>query len=125
MLGPCRARRDGVARLDHGDTDHVNATTSARAHGATRRKVLVVDDEPSIVDAVATALRYEGYEVEEATTGQRALDAIARFDPDLVVLDIMLPDIDGVEINRRLRQSGSKSAVLFLTARDAIADRVQ
>jgi two-component system OmpR family response regulator len=58
-------------------------------------RILVVDDEPSIVDAVATALRYEGYEVEEATTGREALTAVVRFEPDLVVLDWMLPDVEG------------------------------
>jgi CheY-like chemotaxis protein len=58
------------------------------------RRILVVDDEPSIVDAVATALRYEGFEVEEATTGHQALEALGRTDPDLIVLDWMLPDIE-------------------------------
>jgi len=69
----------------------------------TKQKILVVDDEPSIVDAVATALRYEGYDVEEAGTGRGALTAVATFEPDLVVLDWMLPDIEGIEVGRRLR----------------------
>ena len=73
------------------------ATMTEMAHsGGTR--ILVVDDEPSIVDAVATALRYEGYEVEEATTGREALEAVVRTEPDLVVLDWMLPDIEGIEV---------------------------
>jgi two-component system, OmpR family, response regulator len=88
-------------------------------------KILVVDDEPSIVDAVATALRYEGYEVEEATTGREALGAVARFDPDLVVLDWMLPDVEGIEVGRRLRERGFKTAVLFLTAKDATENKVE
>ena len=71
-------------------------------------KILVVDDEPSIVDAVATALRYEDYAVEEATTGREALSAVARFEPDLVVLDWMLPDIEGIEVGRRLRAQDSR-----------------
>ncbi len=66
-------------------------------------RILVVDDEPSIVDAVATALRYEGYEVDEAWTGREALAAVRRFEPDLIVLDWMLPDLEGIEVGRRLR----------------------
>jgi two-component system OmpR family response regulator len=89
------------------------------------QRVLVVDDEPSIVDAVATAFRYEGYEVEEASTGREALDAAVRFEPDLIVLDWMLPDIEGIEVGRRLRAQGFKAAVLFLTAKDAIENKVE
>jgi two-component system OmpR family response regulator len=88
-------------------------------------RILVVDDEPSIVDAVATALRYEGYEVEEATTGREALTAVVRFEPDLVVLDWMLPDVEGIEVGRRLRERGFKTAVLFLTAKDATGNKVE
>jgi len=83
-----------------------------------------VDDEPSIVDAVATALRYEGFEVDEATTGREALAAVARAEPDLVVLDWMLPDIEGIEVGRRLREQGFKTAILFLTAKDAVENKV-
>src|SRR5205823_4629115 len=90
-----------------------------------KHRILVVDDEPSIVDAVATALRYEGYEVEEAGTGQQALNAVASFEPDLIVLDWMLPDIDGIEVGRRLRARGFKTAVLFLTAKDATENKVE
>ena len=87
-------------------------------------RILVVDDEPSIVDAVATALRYEGYEVDEAYTGRQALDVAASAEPDLIVLDWMLPDIEGIEVGRRLRPSAS-SAVLFLTAKDATENKVE
>jgi two-component system OmpR family response regulator len=66
-------------------------------------RILVVDDEPSITDAVATALRYEGYEVDEASNGRDALAAVMRDEPDLVVLDWMLPDIPGIEVGRRMR----------------------
>jgi len=90
-----------------------------------RQRVLVVDDEPSIVDAVATALRYEDYDVEEATTGREALTALASFEPDLVVLDWMLPDIEGIEVGRRLRAQGYKTAILFLTAKDATENKVE
>jgi two-component system, OmpR family, response regulator len=88
------------------------------------RRILVVDDEPSSVDAVATALRYEGYDVEEAATGREALEAVGRREPDLVVLDWMLPDIEGIEVARRIREQGFRSAVLFLTAKDATENKV-
>jgi two-component system OmpR family response regulator len=88
------------------------------------KRVLVVDDEPSIVDAVATAFRYDGFEVEEATTGGDALLAVAQNEPDLIVLDWMLPDIEGIEVSRRLRERGSSAAILFLTAKDSVADKV-
>jgi two-component system OmpR family response regulator len=99
-------------------------STNGKAQRASA-KILVVDDEPSIVDAVATALRYEGYAVEEARNGRDALAAVARFDPDLIVLDWMLPDIDGIEVGRRIRDRGFKSAILFLTAKDAVASKVE
>jgi two-component system, OmpR family, response regulator len=89
-----------------------------------RQRILVVDDEPSIVDAVATALRYEGYEVMHASTGREAVAAIARFEPDLVVLDWLLPDFDGLEVHRRLRAKGFDPAILYLTARDATEDKI-
>src|SRR5438552_10298563 len=89
-----------------------------------RQQVLVVDDEPSIVDAVATALRYEGFDVREAATGRAALSAAQEDPPDLVVLDVMLPDLDGLEVTRRLRADGIRVPVLFLTARDTLEDKV-
>jgi two-component system, OmpR family, response regulator len=92
---------------------------------ANGHRILVVDDEPSIVDAVATALRYEGYTVDEAATGKEALEAVAVQEPDLVVLDWMLPDIDGIEVGRRLRERGFKTAVVFLTAKDATENKVE
>jgi len=88
-------------------------------------RILVVDDEPSIVDAVATALRYEGFEVDEATAGRDALKAVAEREPDLVVLDWMLPDLEGIEVGRRMRERGFKSAILFLTAKDAVENKVE
>jgi two-component system, OmpR family, response regulator len=94
-------------------------------NGGPQKRILVVDDEPSIVDAVATALRYEGYEVEEAPTGRSALSAVLRQEPDLIVLDWMLPDIEGIEVGRRLREQGFKCAVLFLTAKDATENKVE
>jgi two-component system OmpR family response regulator len=92
--------------------------------GERRQRVLVVDDEPSIVDAVATSLRYEGFDVEEVRTGRAALAAAQERTPDLMILDIMLPDLDGIEVTRRLRTDGLRVPVLFLTARDAVEDKV-
>jgi two-component system OmpR family response regulator len=91
---------------------------------ADKPRVLVVDDETSITDAVATALRYEGFDVKEVHTGRAALSEATEFRPDLIVLDIMLPDLDGLEVTRRLRRDGLKVPVLFLTARDATEDKI-
>jgi two-component system OmpR family response regulator len=87
-------------------------------------RVLVVDDEQSITDAVATALRYEGFETREAATGRIAEKAIDEFRPDLVVLDVMLPDLDGFAIARRLRDGRQRTPVIFLTAKDATEDKL-
>ena len=87
-------------------------------------RVLVVDDEQYIRDLVGTALRYEGFDVDEAATGRQAISAVTDRRPDLVVLDVMLPDLDGVEVTRRLRSDGIRVPVVFLTARDATEDKV-
>ncbi len=89
-----------------------------------RQRILVVDDEPSIVDSVSTVLRYEGFEVETASAGYAALALAQNGKFDLVVLDVMLPDIDGLEITRRLRADGVKVPVLFLTAKGEVDDLV-
>ncbi len=89
-----------------------------------RRRILVVDDDERIAASVRRALIYEGYEVEVAYDGEAALDAARQVHPDLVVLDVMLPGIDGVEVCRRLRAAG-EIAVLMLTARDGVPDRVR
>jgi len=88
-------------------------------------RVLVVDDDPAVCASIDRALRLEGYVVETAGTGQRALDSLVSSQPDAVVLDLQLPDIDGIEVCRRLREAGDDTPVLMLTARDAIDDRVQ
>jgi two-component system OmpR family response regulator len=88
-------------------------------------RVLVVDDEPSITDTIATALSYEGFQVATAANGRHALELIEGFRPDLVVLDVMLPDLDGISIARRLRSDGVDTPILFVTARDAPRDRVE
>jgi two-component system OmpR family response regulator len=91
---------------------------------ARKQRILVVDDEPSIVDSVATSLRYEGFDVEQASDGRHALEAAQERTPDLIVLDVMLPDLDGLEVTRRLRSDGLRVPVLFLTARDGVDDKV-
>lgn len=87
-------------------------------------RVLVADDEPSIRELVSTVLRYEGFDVAVADDGRAALGEIERFRPDLVVLDVMMPELDGFEVQRRLTAAGRRIPVMFLTARDAVEDRV-
>jgi two-component system OmpR family response regulator len=101
----------------------VTLTTSGRPSESAAR-ILVVDDEPSITELLSTALRYMGYQVTTAATGLGALEAATTAAPDLVVLDVMLPDIDGFEVCRRLRDGRDFVPVIFLTARDAEEDRV-
>ena len=90
--------------------------------------VLAVDDEEHITELVAMALGFNGFEVERAGSGRDALASVERRRPDLIVLDVMLPDLDGFEVARRLRQNegaGTRVPVIFLTARDATADKVE
>jgi len=89
-----------------------------------RYRVLVVDDEDNICALLAAALRLTGYDVRVATKGHEALAVAAEFDPDLVVLDVMLPDLDGLQVAERLRGSGRPVPVLFLSARDTAEDRI-
>jgi two-component system OmpR family response regulator len=94
-----------------------------RADGSPLR-VLVVDDEVNIAELISMALRYEGWQVQMAHTGGAAVNAARELGPDAVVLDIMLPDIDGLEVLRRMRASLPDVPVVFLTARDAVEDRI-
>src|SRR5579872_3255183 len=87
--------------------------------------ILVVDDEPSLMDTVATVLRYEGYDVVEARTGRDALARLQEQSFELVVLDVMLPDLDGLEVTRRMRSDGIDVPVLFLTAKGEVSDLVE
>jgi len=87
-------------------------------------RVLVVDDESTLADLLAMALKYEGWQVRTAGDGMAALRLARKYRPDVVVLDVMLPDVDGLEVLRRLRGQLPDIPVLFLTARDAIEDRV-
>ena len=86
--------------------------------------VLVVDDEPNIAELLSMALRYEGWQTSVAHTGSKAVNVAKDVRPDAVVLDIMLPDFDGLEVLRRMRSSLPDVPVLFLTAKDAVEDRV-
>lgn len=87
-------------------------------------KLLVVDDEPNILELLATSLRFAGFEVVTATNGREALDKAETEAPDLAVLDVMLPDMDGFTVTRKLRSSGRLFPVLFLTAKDDTEDKV-
>jgi two-component system, OmpR family, response regulator len=90
----------------------------------TEARLLVVDDEPNILELLATSLRFAGFEVATAANGRDALAEARRLRPDLVVLDVMMPDMDGFAVVRRMRGEGSTAPVLFLTARDATEDKV-
>ncbi|SDM84413.1 response regulator transcription factor [Allokutzneria albata] len=87
-------------------------------------KVLVVDDEPNILELLSATLRLSGFEVGVAETGAAAVSAAKQFQPDIVVLDVMLPDLDGFTVARQLRSEQERLPVLFLTARDSVQDRI-
>jgi two-component system OmpR family response regulator len=91
---------------------------------STLTRILVVDDEPYITDLLGAALRFEGFAVETAATGGDAMALAENSHHDLLLLDIMLPDVEGTEVCRRLRARGNRTPVLFLTARDAVDDKV-
>ncbi len=114
---------------DPGANATSSAAASARNAGIQRAdgtpvRVLVVDDEPSLAELLASVLRYEGWNVRTAGSGADAVRTAREFHPDAVVLDIMLPDFNGIEVMRRLRAEVPQVCVLFLTARDAVEDRV-
>ena len=104
--------------LSHMETG--NGSGNGSAH-----RVLVVDDEPNIVDVVAMALRFQGFTVEAAGTGQEAIAKVAEFKPDLIVLDVMLPDMEGFDVAKRLGAQRARVPIIFLTARDATDDKVR
>ena len=96
------------------------ATTESKS----THRILVVDDEKSISDLISTSLRFVGFEVRTAASGSEALTVAEEFKPHAVVLDVMLPDIDGFEVCRQLRSEGLNVGVLFLTAKDGMEDKV-
>ena len=89
------------------------------------QRILVVDDEPNIVDVVSMALRYQGFEVASAANGQDALSQVSAFRPHLMVLDVMLPDMEGFEVAERMGAQRAGVPIIFLTARDATPDKVR
>lgn len=104
-------------------------TQISRTPGLVRRdgtaiRALVVDDESSLAELLTMALRYEGWEVKTTLLGRDAIALVREFRPDVIVLDIMLPDIDGLDVLRRVRADGFDGPVLFLTAKDSVRDRI-
>ncbi len=99
-------------------------TIAATTHPSTKRRVLVVDDEDNVTHLVSSALRFDGFETVTADNGTSALAAVAESDPDLIVLDVMMPGLDGLGVLHNLRSAGSQIPVIFLTARDAATDRI-
>lgn len=102
----------------------MNPSPALHRPDGTPLRVLVVDDEQMLADLLSMALRMEGWEVQTAGSGFEALQAAREFDPDALVLDIMMPDLDGMAVLHRLRQADNNVPVLFLTAKDAVSDRV-
>jgi len=88
-------------------------------------RILVVDDEPNIVDVITMALRYQGFEVESAVTGAEAISAVSSFRPHLILLDVMLPDMEGFDVAERLGAQRARVPIIFLTARDETQDKVR
>ncbi|GGK17584.1 DNA-binding response regulator [Pilimelia terevasa] len=88
-------------------------------------RLLVVEDDPSILELLSASLRYAGFDVTTAANGGAAVDAAREARPDLVVLDVMLPDLDGFEVIRLMREQGARTPVVFLTARDATEDKIR
>ncbi|WP_276547265.1 response regulator transcription factor [Dermacoccus abyssi] len=101
-----------------------SAAPDLKRPDGTNVRVLVVDDESNLTELLSMALRYEGWDIKSAATGNAAVKTAKEFKPDAVVLDMMLPDFDGLEVLRRMRDEDPTMPVLFLTARDAVEDRV-
>lgn len=112
---------DGKGKAPAGSASLGQGATDEQA----QIRVLVVDDEENITDLIATALRYEGFKVQVAGSGRKALAAVANFHPHAIILDVMLPDFDGFEVHRRLTGDRVDIPTLFLTARDATEDKVR
>jgi two-component system OmpR family response regulator len=95
------------------------------SHTEPQHRILVVDDEPNIAEVVTMALRYQGFGVQTAGTGREAIAAVADFKPHLLVLDVMLPDMEGFEVAQRLGAQRAQVPIVFLTARDATEDKIR
>ena len=105
-------------------TDSAPAPVRLTRADGSKIRVLVVDDEASLTDLLQMALKYEGWEVKTAAEGVKAVSLAREFRPDAVVLDVMLPDIDGLQVLQRMRSDGSDVPILFLTAKDSLDDRI-
>jgi len=105
--------------------DNSQMSTVAGERQQPTAKLLVVEDEPNILELLAASLRYAGFDVVTAAAGSEAVQAAQRHRPDLIVLDVMLPDMDGFDVLHRLRGSGTRTPVVFLTARDSTEDKVR
>src|SRR5204863_8584873 len=99
--------------------------TSMPPGNADTQRVLVVDDEENIADVIAMALRFQGFTVETAGTGAAALAAVSSFRPHLMVLDVMLPDMEGFDVAERIGAQRAAVPIIFLTARDATEDKIR
>ncbi|MCW2594498.1 MAG: two component transcriptional regulator, winged helix family, partial [Jatrophihabitans sp.] len=102
----------------------VTQSASPSSDAVAEARLLVVEDDPNIVELLSASLRYAGFEVATAAEGHQALRVAREFRPDLMVLDVMMPGIDGFEVVRRLTAEGNRCPVLFLTARDAVHDKI-
>src|SRR5512133_656972 len=100
--------------------DTLGVSVTANGH-----RVLVVDDEPNIVDVVTMALKFQGFSVESAGTGAAAIAAVGTFAPDIIVLDVMLPDMEGFDVAQRLGAQHARVPIIYLTARDATEDKIR
>ncbi len=114
------AVRRGVGR-----SGLISATDDRSEGGSSHPRLLVVEDDPNIVELLSASLRFAGFDVTTTTNGADAVVAAQESPPDLVVLDVMLPDLDGFEVIRRMRDGGVRTPVVFLTARDATDDKVR
>jgi two-component system OmpR family response regulator len=98
--------------------------TQAEQGGAPAAKLLVVDDEPNIVELLSWSLRFAGFDVAVAHDGKQALSQVRQFRPDLVLLDVMMPGVDGFDVVRRMRGEGARMPVLFISAKDGVQDKI-
>lgn len=90
----------------------------------TKTRVLIVDDEPNIRDLLATSLRFAGFDIQTAANGTAAVTAVTKSEPDIILLDVMLPDMNGFSVTKKLRSAGIQAPILFLTARDEVEDKI-
>jgi len=90
----------------------------------TKTRVLIVDDEPNIRDLLATSLRFAGFEIQTAANGTAAVAAVTESEPDIILLDVMLPDMNGFSVTKKLRSAGIQAPILFLTACDEVEDKI-